>query len=209
MRDFPNHECHAQFHEARQEYRTKIHHEKNQHWRDWLDNASDPDIWTANRYISCPSTDGGKTRIPSLSVVQPDGTVQSITDNNRKSEVLARAFFPPPPPTSSIDPNFVYPTPLQNPGVITTDQIRRHASKLSPYKASGPDGIPNIVLTRCIEQIINYLYYIFEATFALNVYYDPWREFTTVVLRKPNKPRYDLAKAYRPIALLNTTCKLL
>ncbi|TFY62710.1 hypothetical protein EVG20_g6603 [Dentipellis fragilis] len=137
------------------------------------------------------------------------GTIQSVADNDGKSAILARAFFPPPPPTSTIDPDFEYPEPLQDPDFISPDQIRRHASKLSPYKAPGPDGIPNIVLTRCIEQIIDHLYYIFRATFALKVYYNPWREFTTVVLRKPNKPRYDLAKAYRPIALLNTTCKLL
>jgi hypothetical protein len=40
-------------------------------------------------------------------------------------------------------------------------------------------------------------------------YYDPWRISTTVVLRKPGKPRYDTPKAYRPIALLNTLCKVL
>lgn len=40
-------------------------------------------------------------------------------------------------------------------------------------------------------------------------YYDPWRISTTVVLRKPGKPRYDTPKAYRPIAVLNTLCKVL
>ena len=40
-------------------------------------------------------------------------------------------------------------------------------------------------------------------------YYDPWKTSTTVVLRKPGKPRYDTPKAYRPIALLNTLCKVL
>ena len=41
------------------------------------------------------------------------------------------------------------------------------------------------------------------------MYYDPWKDFTTVVLRKPGKPRYDTLKAYRPIALLNTMGKVL
>jgi hypothetical protein len=41
------------------------------------------------------------------------------------------------------------------------------------------------------------------------VYYDPWKEFTTVVLRKPNKPSYEVPKAYWPIALLSSLAKIL
>src|SRR5260221_645906 len=37
----------------------------------------------------------------------------------------------------------------------------------------------------------------------------PWKEFVTVVLRKPGKPSYDTPKAYRPIALLNTMWKVI
>ena len=36
-----------------------------------------------------------------------------------------------------------------------------------------------------------------------------WKSFTTVVLRKPGKPKYDVPKAYRPIALLNMMWKVL
>jgi hypothetical protein len=36
-----------------------------------------------------------------------------------------------------------------------------------------------------------------------------WRTSTIVVLRKPGKPRYDVLKAYRPIALLNCLGKVL
>ena len=39
--------------------------------------------------------------------------------------------------------------------------------------------------------------------------YKPWKEFITIVLRKPGKPRYDTPKAYRPIALLNTMWKVI
>jgi hypothetical protein len=43
----------------------------------------------------------------------------------------------------------------------------------------------------------------------LNLYYDPWKEFTTVVLRKPGKPSYKVPKAHRPIALISTMAKVL
>ncbi len=41
------------------------------------------------------------------------------------------------------------------------------------------------------------------------LHYEPWKYFTTVVLCKPGKPCYDIPKAYRPIALLNTMWKIL
>jgi hypothetical protein len=40
-------------------------------------------------------------------------------------------------------------------------------------------------------------------------YYALWKTFTTIVLHKPGKPRYNHPKAYRPIALLNTLAKVL
>ena len=48
-----------------------------------------------------------------------------------------------------------------------------------------------------------------KAMVKRNLHYTPWKTFTTVVLCKPGKPRYDTLKAYRPIALLNTMWKVL
>jgi len=39
--------------------------------------------------------------------------------------------------------------------------------------------------------------------------YKPWKEFTTVVLRKPGKSSYSMPKAFRPITLLNTMWKVI
>jgi hypothetical protein len=41
------------------------------------------------------------------------------------------------------------------------------------------------------------------------LFYKPWKVSTTVVLRKPGKPRYNIPKTYRPIVLLNTMWKVL
>jgi hypothetical protein len=62
---------------------------------------------------------------------------------------------------------------------------------------------------RCADLLIDRLYYIYKAMVERNMHYAPWKTFTTVVLRKPGKPRYNVPKAYRPIALLNTTWKVL
>jgi hypothetical protein len=40
-------------------------------------------------------------------------------------------------------------------------------------------------------------------------YPQSWREATTVIIPKPNKPDYSSIKAYRPIALLNCLGKIL
>jgi hypothetical protein len=92
---------------------------------------------------------------------------------------------------------------------VTEEQIKKQLKKLKPYKATGPDGIPNIVLTRNANLITDRLLLIYEAMLERNLQYKPWKSFNTIVLRKPGKPRYDLPKAFRPIALLNTMWKVL
>ena len=56
---------------------------------------------------------------------------------------------------------------------------------------------------------MDYLLPLFNTSVGLRTHYDPWRESTTVILCKLGKPDYSIPKAYRPIALLNTTAKLL
>ena len=57
-------------------------------------------------------------------------------------------------------------------------------SKAFTLQAHGLDGIPNIVLQRCADILISRLTTIYRAIFNLNAYYDPWKEFTTVVSAK-------------------------
>ena len=57
--------------------------------------------------------------------------------------------------------------------------------------------------------ITDRLFYIYEAMLKKGLQYAPWKVSITVVLRKPGKPHYDVPKAYRPIALLNTMWKIL
>jgi hypothetical protein len=61
----------------------------------------------------------------------------------------------------------------------------------------------------CVDLLIDRLYHIYKAMVEQNIHYEPWKIFTTVVLCKPRKPRYDIPKAYWPIALLNTIWKVL
>ena len=60
------HEIHTQHKEAVKRYEKTLKHMKQQHWREWLERAEDPDIWTVHQIISSPASDGGKARIPIL-----------------------------------------------------------------------------------------------------------------------------------------------
>ena len=102
-----------------------------------------------------------------------------------------------------------YPEPAFEFEPIQDEQIYRAIRRLKPYKAPGSSDVANIVLMKCASQLVPYLGHIFRATFELCAYPDSWKEFTTVVLRKPGKADYTIPNAYRPIALLDVIAKVL
>lgn len=209
MRGLPHHPSHAELKSIKNLYANEITATKKQHWLEWLEDIEGNDLWTANRYISSEPRDGGKTRVPTLTSTNPDGSNFEATTNLEKSQILAKSFFPPPPVVDLVPPDFIYPDPVSQLPPITTEQITRAIANLSGYKAPGPDGICNIVFKECANSLSPYLLHLFNAAVSHQTYYQPWRCFSTVVLRKPGKPNYSVPKAYRPIALLNTTGKLL
>ena len=119
-----------------------------------------------------------------------------------------KGFFPPKPATGNGEAWGQEPV-FGQVGRITIEQIHRQLKKIKPYKAPGPDSIPNIVLSKNANVIADRLYHIYVAMLENDLQYRPWKTFVMVVLRKLGKPRYNLPKAYRPIALLNTMWKVL
>ena len=131
-----------------------------------------------------------------------------VSSNKEKAQILAKSF-PHKLTDTAVPDNYIYPDPGYPLDTITREQISHHIHKLKPYKAPGPDDIPNIILIRCADLLLNRLLYIYKAILEHNLQYMPWKTFTTVVLWKPSKPRYNVPKAYHPIALLNTMWKVL
>ena len=197
------------FREVRRKLGSEIEKAKCNHWRDWLEKSLDPDLWTAHGYVTAPIGDGRKSRIPDLEVTTTNGSSKA-SNNEEKGQMLTRAFFPQKQDahrqTSQSRPEE---EPICKADATMKDQIKRALTRLKPYKALGPDGILNIILTRCTDILIVRLWHIYNVIWDRNMYYDPWKEFMTVVLHKPGKPRYNTPKAYRPIALLNTMGKVL
>jgi hypothetical protein len=187
------HPIHKEHVEVRKEYMNTIKYNKQQHWRDWLEKADDPDMWVAQRMVAGPSSDGSKAHILPLKVTI--GKTEVVTKTNlEKSKALTKGFFLPKPHLVSTEETLRIPKPCSAPIKIMKEQIIKHLKKLKPYKAPGPDGIPNIVLSKCTDQISDKLLAIYLGMVDHNLIYSPWKSFVTVVLRKPGKPRYDLPK---------------
>ncbi len=145
-----------------------------------------------------------------LALKHKQGEVKKIAgSNSEKSQALANSFFLAKPLNVGVPTDYNYPAPCCGADWLTKDQITHQLCKLKPYKAPGLDSIPNVVLSKCTNILVDRLYYIYKVMLEQNLHYELWKTFVTVVLCKPGKPRYDILKAYQPIALLNTMWKAL
>ncbi|KAJ3743041.1 hypothetical protein DFH05DRAFT_1365583, partial [Lentinula detonsa] len=162
-------------------------------------------IYTAAKYATSPDIDQTSTTvIPTLQIAGRDGTINRLAKTNEeKAALLATTFFPPAPRNYSLDRN---PSgdQLPSPPPITMQQVIEIFQKLKPYKAPGPDAIPNVVLKQCTSPYVTKIY---NAIGDLKAYPRIWLESDTVVIRKPARKSYSIPKAYRPIALINTLAK--
>ena len=96
LKDRPEHAIHKEHKRVAKKYASTLEHTKKQHWRDWLEKAEDPDIWTVNRAISSLASDGRKVRIPMLKP-KVRGQEETARTNREKSMALTKCFFPPKP----------------------------------------------------------------------------------------------------------------
>jgi hypothetical protein len=207
MRHDPEHAIHEAHDAAARNYCKTLEQTKRHHWRDWLEKVEDLDIWTAHRLTMSNGSDGGKARIPALNYKVGD-TEKTASTNQEKGCILAKGFFPTKLPVDDSLSDAKYPKACSCAGKITPEQVSTQLKKLKPYKAPRPNGIPNVVLTKCADLIVDRLTHIYVALLEEELSFKPWKEFITVILRKPEKPRYDVPKAYHPIALLNMMWKV-
>lgn len=63
FRNCPWDKIHAKYEDTKKMYMKEIETSKWNHWRDWLEKTGNPDIWTANKYISAAAVDGNNSRI--------------------------------------------------------------------------------------------------------------------------------------------------
>ena len=105
-RDKPFHYVHAAHTDTNKLYHRTLESTKKQHWWDWLENAEDPNIWTVQKLLAAPASDGGNSKIPALKYKISDMEYTAKT-NEKKGRTLAKSFFPsklhPEPPAADDD----------------------------------------------------------------------------------------------------------
>jgi ribonuclease HI len=201
----------ARRNEVRNKYIAAVRKTKNEHWKTWLENIDEHDIWVAGKFAKNPLSFAGTAPIPTLHQRDPNGNISRTFDTaEAKAEALRKLFFPSRPANlpslNGDDGPFPSPLPFTPPKL---HQVIRRIQQAKPFKAPGDDGIPNIVLQRSVDIIAPHLHQCLLATLRLNYFPERWRTWRTIVLRKPGRSDYSMPKAYRPIALYNTMSKIL
>lgn len=134
-----------------------------------------------------------------------DGTL--ALEPSDKAELLRTAFSPTPPVADLSDmEDYRYSEPVPMPP-ITKHEISNAILQAPGNKAPGPDGIPNRILHLALPQIPPLLLPLYNQCLHDGTHLEAFKRSITVTLRKPNKGDYRVAKAYRPVALLNTLGK--
>lgn len=203
----PKHAAHAEYRRYRNHYADHITAAKNDFWKAWIDSVDGKTIWDANRFLKRGATDGGRARIPPIRVPAAGGRERTLNSNEEKGAEFHQTFFL--PPSTAVVPAGPYPPPKYAFKPITDTQVRRAIKALRAFKAPGPDAIPNEVYKHCEHELTPILGSLFRATFTLGYYPERWKISNTVVLQKPGKTDYTVAKAWRPIALLDCMSKIL
>jgi Reverse transcriptase (RNA-dependent DNA polymerase)/Endonuclease-reverse transcriptase len=189
----------AAWREKANEYVQEIARAKTNHWKKYVNEADGKSIFQIKKYIMNTPT---STFIPTLN--------NHAATNKQKVNVLRKAFFPKPPPADLTDiPSATYPQEIPYEAQITTRQIQEAVNRLASDKAPGPDEISNRVLKNTLPIIEHHLQALMQASLRIGHFPKPFKQTTTVVIRKPSRPDYTKVKAYRPIALENTIGKVM
>ena len=181
------------FHDAcRRQRRTK--------WEEFLDASQN--IWRAAKYLH-PAEGSQFGSIPVLET--PGGLCTKDSDISKE---LINQFFSQTAQVEEYVPQTTVPPPLRW-ETLSKEEIHNAILRAAPYKAPGPDGLPAIVWKMLWPEVGDHVTALFRAILQSGHFPHPWRSARILPLRKPDKPNYKLAKAYRPISLLATLGKTL
>jgi hypothetical protein len=207
QRGNPTHPVHAEARDASNSYHDLIDKTKALHWKKFIENTRDFNLWLTHKAVSGTGTDGGRTRLPAMRDRSAGQLDSFVTTNAEKAHILYTEFFPPPPATAPPVDEQDYPDEIEPFVEITDDQIHRAIQKMEAWKAVMKGDIPNFAVKKCAIELVPYLGEMYRASFRLGHYPSNWKVYDTIVLRKPERKDYTLPNAYRPICLLKTIAK--
>jgi hypothetical protein len=158
------------------------------------------DIWSlAKVHKGCPTN-----TFPPLC-----DTDNMLVDNlTCKAQIFQQCFFlEAPPSVQPIQEDDPPPCPTHTWTPITPEDVTTTLSTALDSSAPGPSSIGYRILKWVHSVCPDLLTCIYNRSIDTGVH--PWKHAMVVILNKPNKPDYSLAKAYHPISLLECIAKLL
>lgn len=184
--------------EARKRFHDASRRQRRTTWLDFLDDSEN--IWKASRFLH-PAEQSSFGHIPGLQTDQ-----DWVTDEDGISKTLMAQFFEQ-RADADIPSETTYPEPLAW-HRVTEDEVHYAVRRASPWKAPGRDGIPNVVWQKLWPELHQHITALVRASIESGHIPSSWKIARILPLRKPGKPDYTVAKAYRPISLLATISKV-
>ena len=90
---------------------------------------------------------------------------------------------------------------------ITLDGVVSLLQKLKPFKACGPDQIPNRILKEVASEIAPELLLLYQSSFRQAKLPDEWKHaYVTPIFKEGN---HSTVSNYRPVSLTCVCCKML
>jgi Reverse transcriptase (RNA-dependent DNA polymerase)/Endonuclease-reverse transcriptase len=170
--------------------------------REWVDSLIDSpevSIWDMAKWRK------GRRLKEIPPIESPDGI--SHDPEIMSQTFLSRFFFmtkPSDQPLSPISTRSLPSRPLLD---VSEDEIRKALRSTSTSSTPGPSGIGYLLLRWAFESHPGLFASLFSHSLRLGKH--PWGDAMVVIIPKPGKSDYTVAKAYRPISLLECCGKLL
>ena len=195
----PNTRLEATVKVARKTFHDTVRRQRRTCWKEFL--GDNNNIWKAAKFLH-PAQSSAFGRI---SVLKTDNGLAK-TDQEISEELLSQFFSQ----TADVPELPQAREGRQHPWEeITKEEVRDAVFRAKPFKAPGPDGLPPVVWQKLWPEVGDHVHVLLQASVRESYLPEQWKVARIVPLRKPGKPDYTLAKAYRPISLLTTLSKAL
>jgi len=186
-----------QVRKQRSNLRRMIRRAKTEMWRKFLTSPTRDQIWQVLRYMK----PGGEQTTKALR--SRSGVVAESWEE--KAELIKEEAFP--KPLKGVERK------AQEEGgemwkTMTDQDIREALFSQSIQKAPGPDRLGFQAIRLLWDGDSQRIIHVVRLSFRLGVHPRAWKEAKGVVIPKPNKRDYGVAKAYRVIMLLNCLGKV-
>lgn len=183
---------------------------KRKQFREAIEEATQGEgIWKLAKW---GRTNYGPVVLPNMPPLRTEDSIAYTIEE--KAEVLRKRFYPKVEAdldditdTTFSDETFLNPIEVES--QATAEEIASILQTRRANRAPGDDSISNDFLKAMGTPLTVAVAGLTTACWKTGHYPARFRHARTVVIRKPNKPSYETAGAWRPIALLNTIGKLI